>query len=64
MLIQNGADVNAVDKDKWTALHYAAQNGHVDVVKVLLQNGANVNAVDEQNTDSSKEKHCTSNINC
>ena len=36
-------------KDKWTALHYAAQKGHVDVAKVLIQNGADVNAVEEDN---------------
>ena len=50
VLIQNGADVNAVDKDKWTALAQRMQEaGHVDVVKVLIQNGADVNAVDETN---------------
>ena len=47
VLIQNGADVNAVDWNKWTALHFAAWEGHVDVAKVLIQNGADVNAVDE-----------------
>ena len=36
VLIQNGADVNAVNKDKWTALHFALGNGHVDVAKVLI----------------------------
>jgi hypothetical protein len=46
MLIQNGADVNAVQKTNWTALHWAANYRHVDVVKVLIQNGADVNAVD------------------
>ena len=44
-MIQNGADVNAVDEDKQTALHIAACKGHVDVAKVLIQNGADVNAV-------------------
>ena len=47
MLIENGADVNAVDGRKWTALHLVSQKGHVDVAKVLLENGADVNAVDE-----------------
>ena len=48
MLIQNGADVNAVDqRQRWTALHIAAEKGHVDVAKVLIQNGADVNAVME-----------------
>ena len=36
VLIQNGADVNAVDKYKSTALHCASQNGHVDVAKEVL----------------------------
>jgi ankyrin repeat protein len=47
MLIQNGADVSAVDEDKNTPLHHAAENGQVDVAKVLIQNGADVNAVNE-----------------
>ena len=48
VLLQNGADVNAVDERKWTALHFAAQSGHVDVAKVLIQNGADVNAVNRK----------------
>ena len=32
----------------WTPLHFAAQNGHLEVVRLLLERGANVNA---QNTD-------------
>ena len=48
-MIQNGADVNAVDKSKSTPLHDAALRGHVDVAKVLIQNGAHVNAVDQYN---------------
>ena len=45
MLIEDNAEVNAVDGMKKTALHYAAPYGHFDVVKVVLQNGADVNAV-------------------
>ena len=47
-LIQNGADVNAVNKAGWTALHYAALLGHVDIAKLLLQNGADVDATDDR----------------
>ena len=44
VLIQNGADVNAVAD---SGRHFTAWGkGHVDVVKVLLQNGVDVNAVD------------------
>eukprot|EP00938_MAST-03A_sp_MAST-3A-sp1_P001351 g1351.t1 len=39
-LIQDDADVNAVDKDQRTALHIAAVEGHVKFAKVLLENGA------------------------
>ena len=48
MLIQNGADVNAVDNTN--GQHFTSQqmNGHVDVAKVLIQNGADVNAVELQ----------------
>jgi ankyrin repeat protein len=44
VLIQNGADVNAIDGGKRTALHCAAVYNR-DVAKVLIQNGADVNAV-------------------
>ena len=45
MLIQNGADVNAVDEEKGQHFTSQLENGHVDVAKVLIQNGADVNAV-------------------
>ena len=38
-----GTDVNARDNEGYTALFYAAENGHVDVVKLLIE-GADVNA--------------------
>ena len=45
--IEREIDVNAVvarDMFKFTALHSAAANGRIDVVKVLIQNGADVHA--------------------
>lgn len=42
LLRDNQTDVNAQDKDKWTALHEASNKGHSKVVEVLLQRQANV----------------------
>jgi ankyrin repeat protein len=45
LLIQKGCDPNAIDEDlSFTALHSAADAGHIDVVKFLLAVGADVNA--------------------
>lgn len=38
-LIDNGAEVNAQDKYKFTALHLAASNGHALTVEVLIRAG-------------------------
>ena len=47
LLRKNGANVNAALTRKnasgWTALHYAAVNGDIDLVNYLVKNGANVN---------------------
>ena len=40
--------VHAKDKHDWTPLHYAAQNGHVDVVRLLIANNAKIDAKDIQ----------------
>lgn len=52
-LIKNGADVNLHDIEGFAALHWAAYNGHLnivkylDVVKYLVKNGAEVNLQDK-----------------
>ena len=44
ILIQRGnAQVNALTRNKWTALHKACEGGHLNVVKLLIENGASVN---------------------
>ena len=42
--IDAGADVNAVDQQKKSAMVYAAAQGHTDVVARLLKAGVDVNA--------------------
>ena len=49
VLIENNADVNAVDKNKERPLHNVSKKGHADVAKVLIQNGVDVNAVNKDN---------------
>ena len=43
-LIHMGADVNARDFEKATALHLAAEEGADDCVRTLLKAGADINA--------------------
>ena len=40
----NKDQINFPDFNGWTALHYAAFNGHLEVVKMLCKAGADVNA--------------------
>ena len=40
MLVESDAPVNAKQHGGWTALHAAADNGDLEMIKILLQNGA------------------------
>ena len=41
LLLDKGAEVNSVDNnEKWTALMFAAAEGHLENVKLLLEHGA------------------------
>ena len=44
LLCERGADVNAKDKDGYTALHLAVQSGNIALVELLLKQGANMEA--------------------
>lgn len=48
LLLENGADVKAVDEDGWTALIWAAWTGMPTVVEELVKAGSDVNALDNQ----------------
>lgn len=42
ILIENGADVNSVDFEGWSALSYAVNNGDIEIAKLLLTNKAKI----------------------
>lgn len=48
ILVEGGADLNAVNEAKFTALHGAAFRGLNEVIEYLVQKGANINAQDFQ----------------
>lgn len=45
--IKSGANVNAIGKDKRTALHIAALTGHIDIMRRLIGLGANAKPRDK-----------------
>jgi len=50
-MIALGADVNSVDDDGWSGLHWAAAEGyHMCVRHLLTIEGININAVDNDNS--------------
>jgi ankyrin repeat protein len=46
VLLDAGADINAVNEGDYTALHGAAFRGLNEVIKILVDRGANINARD------------------
>lgn len=51
-LIERGANKNAVDNQRCSALHYAAIHNHVSCAKLLLEEGLNIELADECQTTS------------
>ncbi|MCG8339835.1 MAG: ankyrin repeat domain-containing protein [Cytophagales bacterium] len=48
-MIEQGAAVEATDKNGQTPLHWAAYKGHLQVVAYLIENGAKINAKNNYN---------------
>ena len=49
LLVDHGADVNALDCSLSTPLHLASLQGVLDAVQILIKHGADVNARNETN---------------
>lgn len=54
--------ITAPDNAGYTALHYAARNGHVDICKMLIQYGANINATTKSGKATPLHKAAASGI--
>jgi ankyrin repeat protein len=48
VLLNDGADVNALTTDRLTPLHMAAQNGNIEIVTLLLDKKATINPIDSK----------------
>ncbi|CAI5459144.1 unnamed protein product [Closterium sp. Yama58-4] len=57
LLLTNGADINATDAHRCSALHYACSTGHRGIIKLLLVAGANMYA---RNSDGLVAQQLTS----
>ena len=59
-LLENGADINAVDNDGLTPLHWACKLGNTGAIRRLLDAGASVHATDHSgNTPLHQLIHAT-----
>lgn len=58
-LLSDGRCVNAADQAGYTALHYAARNGHLNVCKLLLQQNADINACTRSGKATALQRACT-----
>jgi len=50
--LANGLDPTAADKDGYSSLHVAAQNGHVEMIAFLLESGADPNCRDRHGNNA------------
>nr|GEV85747.1 dual specificity protein kinase shkC-like [Tanacetum cinerariifolium] len=62
VLDEDGVDVNSIDLDGRTALHIAASEGHVEVVKFLLSRKANIDARDRWGSTAAADAKYYGNV--
>lgn len=59
-LFNQGQGLNEIDTAGYTALHYAARNGYLDVCKFLLANNVHVNAKTRAGGATALHRACSS----
>jgi ankyrin repeat protein len=55
LLVDRGANVALPDTEGNTGLHFAAREGHHQILEVLINNGADVNAVNKVLKEKERE---------
>lgn len=60
-LLAEGHDPNAFDEISFTPLHYAADKGHLEIIRLLLQADAEINAYDESYIGNTPLGHVAGN---
>ena len=58
LLLIHGADPNCRDYDGWSAIHWAAEQGHLGIFHTLLNCAADINAISSYGTSP---LHCAAN---
>jgi ankyrin repeat protein len=54
-LLEQGANINAIDAERWTPLHHAISKKDGTIARILIEKGANVKA---KNTEKETPLHC------
>ena len=49
LLLENGADIDVLDNDFMTPLHYASNRNHFKIIKKLIKYKAKINQSDKYN---------------
>jgi ankyrin repeat protein len=63
-LLAAGANKDATDRKRWTALHHAASQKHVDVINVLAAAGAELESKDRKGLTALRHASEEGNIFC
>jgi len=61
-LIKIASDINEVDGDGWTPLHWAVHTNNLELAKLLVERGANVLAENKDGKSPKEFAFLTNNI--
>ena len=52
IILKAGANVNVIDEHRRAAVHYAAENGNCEIIRMLVEKGADYKHRDEEGMDA------------